>query len=108
MWFGAFEPQCSGHLPGQPERDSGFIVCVAADLEILHGLAVREILRFRCAFLQDWVARDGQVQIHQRVDILPDRFGQFTLSFLDVVKYPSSVGGSKGRCSIRGESGKAC
>src|SRR6202522_3704259 len=108
MWFRALEPQRSGHLLGQPERDSGFTVCVAADLEILHRLAVREILSFLCGFFQDRVAGDGQVHIHEQVDILPDRFGQFALSLLDAVKYPGSVGGSKGSCSIRAESGKAC
>jgi len=59
MWFGALEPQGSGHLLCQPECDSGFTVCVAADLEILHSLAVRETLRFLRGLLQDWVARDG-------------------------------------------------
>jgi hypothetical protein len=108
MWFGALEPQRSGHLLSQPECDSGFIVCVAVDLEILHGLAVREILSFLCGFLQDWVACDGQVHIHEQVDILPDRFGKFALSLLDVVKYPGFVRSSKGSCSIWAESGEAC
>ena len=86
MRFGALEPQCGGHLLGQPERYSEFSARVAADMEILHGLAVREILSFLCGLFKDWVACDGQVHIHEDVDILPNHFGQFAVSLIDVVK----------------------